>query len=183
MTITISFELSESDLEHFRSMMKTAISNTQSYSEEVILEKATALCDEMEQAEIPEFVEQRLKSLQTLIQAVQDEEWQTPEDEKSDILMSLAYFAEPQDLVPDHIPGMGYVDDAIMIELVIQDMSLDLEAYAEFCEFRKTEESRRGDSANVNRESWLEAKRTELRSRLRRNRSRNSKRRVFGRIM
>ena len=180
MTITISFDLTESDLEHFRGMMKTAISNTQSYSEEEILTKATALCDEMEQANIPEFVEQRLKSLQTLIKAVQDEEWQTPEDEKSEILMSLAYFAEPQDLVPDHIPGMGYVDDAIMIELVIQDMSQDLEAYESFCEYRRTEEKRRGDDANVNRESWLDSKRTELRSRLRRNRSRNSKRRVFG---
>lgn len=183
MTITVSFDLTESDLDHFRQMMKTAIDATQTLSEKEILEKATAMTVEMEQADIPDFVEQRLSSLKTLIAAVQDDEWQLPEDEKSDILFSLAYFAEPHDLVPDHIPGLGYVDDAIMIELVIQDMSLDLEAYEAFCEFRKTEEKRRGADANVNRESWLESKRTELRSRLRRNRSRNGRRRVFGRIM
>ncbi len=183
MSIVVSFELSESDLEHFRKMMKTAMEKTQSLSEEDILAKATALCEEMEQANIPEFVRSRLSSLELLITAVKDEEWQMPEDEKTDILASLAYFAEPQDLVPDHIPGLGYVDDAIMIELVIQDLSLDLESYKAFCSFRKTEENRRGDEASVNRESWLESERTELRSRLRRNKSTSRRRRVFGRIM
>lgn len=183
MSIVVSFELSESDLSHFRNMMKTAMENTQTLSEADILEKASALCTEMEQADIPEFVSQRLSSLELLIDAVKDEEWQMPEDEKTDILASLAYFAEPQDLVPDHIPGLGYVDDAIMIELVIQDLSLDLESYKAFCQFRKTEENRRGEEANVNRENWLASERTELRSRLRRNKTSGSRRRVFGRIM
>ena len=183
MSITVSFELSDSDLEHFRKMMKTAMENTQSLSEQEILTKASGLCDEMEQAEIPEFVRSRLSSLENLIKAVQDDEWQMPEDEKTEILSSLAYFAEPQDLVPDHIPGLGYVDDAIMIELVIQDLSLDLETYEAFCQFRRTEENRRGADAGVNRESWLASERTELRSRLRRNKTSTRRRRVFGRIM
>lgn len=183
MSIVVNFELTESDLEHFREMMTTAIQNTQSLSEADVLGKASALCDEMEQSTIPDFVRQRLSSLELLIKAVQDEEWQMPEDEKKDILASLAYFSEPHDLVPDHIPGLGYVDDAIMIELVIQDLSLDLESYQAFCQFRQTEENRRGDEANVNRETWLESKRTELRSRLRRNKSTAGRRRVFSRIM
>jgi uncharacterized membrane protein YkvA (DUF1232 family) len=116
-----------------------------------------------------------LNSLETLISALEDPEWQMPEEEKVDILTSLAYFSEPHDLVPDNIPGLGYVDDAIMIELVIQDLSQDLVAYKQFCDFRSTEESRRGSDANVNRESWLEGKRTELRSNMRR------KRRLFSR--
>lgn len=183
MSIVVSFELSDSDLVHFQDMMKTAIQNTQALSEEEILSKATALCDEMEKANVPEFVSSRLSSLELLIDAVKDDEWQMPDDEKKDILASLAYFAEPQDLVPDHIPGLGYIDDAIMIELVIQDLSLDLDSYKAFCRFRKTEENRRGSEANVNRESWLSAERKEIRSRLRRNKSSGSRRRVFGRIM
>ena len=183
MSIVVNFELSESDLEHFREMMTTAIQNTKSLPEADILSKASALCAEMEQATIPDFVRGRLSSLELLIEAVKDAEWQMPEDEKKDILASLAYFSEPHDLVPDHIPGLGYVDDAIMIELVIQDLSLDLESYKAFCQFRQTEENRRGDEANVNRETWLESKRTELRSRLRRNKSTAGRRRVFSRIM
>ena len=175
MTIQITFELSDDDLEHFRELMKVAIAKASQYSASEVLQKARSVCDEMENASLPSFVSHRLESLETLIEALEDEEWGMPEDEKSEILTSLAYFSEPHDLVPDNIPGLGYVDDAIMIELVIQDMSQDLTAYTEFCEFRKTEENRRGDQANVNRDSWLEGKRTELRSNMRR------KRRLFSR--
>lgn len=175
MAIQITFELSDDDLEHFRALMKVAIDKASTYSPEQVLEKARAVCSEMENAKLPDFVKTRMDSLETLISALEDEEWEMPEEEKAEILTSLAYFSEPHDLVPDNIPGLGYVDDAIMIELVIQDLSQDLDAYTEFCQFRKTEENRRGDEADVNRSSWLTGKRTELRSNMRR------KRRLFSR--
>lgn len=177
MSIQISLELSESDLAHFRELMQTAIEKAKTLPADEVISKAKALCQEMESASVPDFVKTRLVSLEALIQALQDDEWQIPEEEKTEILTSLAYFSEPHDLVPDNIPGLGYLDDAIMIELVIQDLSLDLEAYTSFCSFRKTEENRRGADANVNRESWLAAGRTECRSRLRR----GNRRRLFSR--
>ena len=170
MTIQISFELSDSDLEHFRSLMQVAIDKASKYSPAEVLEKARAVCSEMENSNLPDFVKVRLESLETLISALEDKEWQMPEQEVAEILTSLAYFSEPHDLVPDNIPGLGFVDDAIMIELVIQDLSQDLDAYKQFCSFRSTEENRRGADANVNRDSWLAGKRTELRSNMRRTR-------------
>jgi uncharacterized membrane protein YkvA (DUF1232 family) len=170
MTIQISFELSDSDLEHFRALMQVAIAKASKYTPAQVLEKARAVCSEMENSSLPDFVKVRLESLETLISALEDEEWQMPEQEVTEILTSLAYFSEPHDLVPDNIPGLGYIDDAIMIELVIQDLSQDLNAYQQFCNFRTTEENRRGAEANVNRASWLEGKRTELRSNMRRGR-------------
>jgi hypothetical protein len=71
----------------------------------------------------------------------------------------------------------------IMIELVIQELSQDLAAYKQFCQFRITEENRRGAEANVNRDSWLSSKRTELRSQMRRGRNTAGSRRLFSRIM
>lgn len=183
MSIQISLELSDSDLTHFRALMQTAIESAKKLPPEEVIAKAYDLCKEMESADVPDFVKTRLHSLENLIKALQDEEWQIPDDEKTEILTSLAYFSEPHDLVPDNIPGLGYLDDAIMIELVIQDLSLDLEAYQAFCSFRKTEENRRGAEANVNRESWLEAGRGEVRSRLRRSRSSSGRRRLFSRVM
>lgn len=183
MAIQVNFELSDKDLEHFRNMMKLALEKASQYSDAEVLEKATQACQDMEQSELPDFVSERLHSLEALIRAVQDDEWQMPEEEKKEIITSLAYFCEPQDLVPDEIPGLGYIDDAIMIELVIQDMSLDLKAYREFCSFRSTEEARRGEQANVDRESWLDSTRAQIRSNMRRNRQSSSRRRIFSRIM
>lgn len=182
MAIEINFELSDADLAHFKSMMDKVISKTSHYSESEILTKAQQLVDEMEKSELPEFVRTRMASLATLIDAVQDTEWQIPEEERKEIIASLAYFSEPEDVVPDHIPGLGYIDDAIMIELVLQDMSLDLKAYSEFCSFRATEESRRGEEAKVDRESWLAGTRAQIRSNMRRQRQ-GRKSRLFSRIM
>jgi hypothetical protein len=62
-------------------------------------------------------------------------------------------------------------------------MSLDLEAYESFCSFRHAEENRRGDQANVNRETWLSSGRSELRSNLRRKKSKGAVRRLFSKVM
>ncbi|XOV78344.1 MAG: YkvA family protein [Aestuariibacter sp.] len=183
MSIEISFELSDADLEHFKTMMKAAMQKASGLSDDQIIEKARELVGNMEKASLPDFVRTRMLSLAALIDAVQDDEWQMPEDEQKDIMMSLAYFSEPHDLVPDDVPVLGYIDDAIMIELVLQDMSLDLKAYREFCGFRATEEARRGESAGVNRENWLAGTRSEIRSSMRRARQSSKKRRFFSRIM
>lgn len=182
MSIEIAFELSDTDLEHFRTLMKNAIEKVQDLPEQAVIEKAIKACVEMENADLPDFVATRLSSLRKLVEMVQDEDWQLPEEEKADVLTSLAYFSEPHDLVPDEIPVLGYLDDAIMIELVIQDLSLDLTAYREFCSFRDTEEGRRGDEADVSRESWLDGKRREIRGNLRKRRQTGAKRKVISRI-
>lgn len=183
MTLSITFELSDSDLQHFRDALTIAGERASNYSEKEILQKAAQTCREMEGSRLPLFVAERLESLKLLMTAVQDPEWQMPDNEKRDVLTSLAYFVDPQDMVPDNIPGLGYLDDAIMIELVIRELSLNLSAYSEFCSFRSTEEKRRGDAAGVDRESWLAGKRSQLRATLRKHRKSSAQRSVFSRIM
>jgi len=82
----------------------------------------------------------------------------------------LAYFSDPEDLVPDHIPVLGFLDDAIMIELVAEELKDDIEAFEEFCAYREREEGRSGEGT-ITREEWLDAKRRELHSRMRNRRS------------
>ena len=46
MPIQISFELSDSDLDHFRSMMKAAMKKASQYPPNEVLTKARAVCQE-----------------------------------------------------------------------------------------------------------------------------------------
>jgi uncharacterized membrane protein YkvA (DUF1232 family) len=182
MAFEVTFELKESDLDHFRNVMRKAQAGAKQLSEAEILANAKTLSKDIK-VELPEFVSSRIKKLNTLVAMIEDSEWQIPDEERTDVISALAYFSDPEDLVPDHIPVLGFLDDAIMIELVAEELKDDIEAFDEFCTYRQREEQRAGENT-ITREEWLDSKRRELHSRMRNRRvkrrnSRSSFRSVF----
>ena len=99
---------------------------------------------------------------------LKDIEWRLPQAEANRVLNALAYFAEPEDLIPDNIPGLGYLDDAIMIELICRELKHEIEAYQDFCDYRTRRRRDAGKNARLSRDDWLENRRAELQSRMRR---------------
>lgn len=168
MAFDITFSLTDTDLTYFRDVMRKASSGAAKLDEKTILDKVKELSSEVK-AGVPEFVVVRLNQLDTLVKMVEDLEWQIPEEERNDVISALAYFGNPTDLIPDHIPTLGFLDDAIMIELVVNDLHDNIEAYQEFSEYREREKNRR-DPATITTGDWLEAKRKELHSRMYRRR-------------
>ena len=60
-----------------------------------------------------------------------------PSREREQLLATFIYFCDPEDLIPDDIPGIGYLDDVIMIELLSREMRHVSDAYDDFCAYRK----------------------------------------------
>lgn len=54
---------------------------------------------------------------------------QIPEYSIIAILGALIYFLSPIDVIPDFIPGVGYIDDAFVIALVMKQIHRDLQNY------------------------------------------------------
>jgi uncharacterized membrane protein YkvA (DUF1232 family) len=126
---------------------------------------------------VPHFIEERLDKLKIMIQMLKDHEWRLPGAESTRVLNALAYFTEPEDLIPDHIPGVGFLDDAIMVELVVRELKHEIEAYRDFCDFRATQQPKAGikrKTTDVTRDQWLDKRRDELQSRMRRRRKRGN---------
>ena len=180
MSLRITFELGESDLKHFRTIMREARAAAKNLPAEEIIGSANQLLEEVRTADAPDFISERLMKLEIMLQMIQDKEWKLPQKEVTRILNALAYFSEPEDLIPDHIPGLGFLDDAIMVELVVRELRHEIEAYEDFCKYRATEESRRrklGKADHVSREEWLKQRRISLQQRMRRRRRRDRSRR------
>ena len=177
MGLTVVFELGDADLKHFQLIMEEASRAAANKPPEEIVGAAGAMLEQVKAEDgIPTFIEDRLHSLQDLINMLEDSEWRLPEDDAKRVLNALAYFSEPEDLIPDKIPGLGYLDDAIMTELAVRELQPELEAYRDFCEFREQEPTRRGVKAkttDVTREDGLADRREKLQARMRRRRRRD----------
>lgn len=161
----ITFELSDKDLRYFRQVLQKVRKGDNAENEEIILREAEALLIDVRQADAPEFVRNRIEQLHKLIEMLRDDQWRLEGSDRKRVLNALAYFADPDDLIPDRVPGLGYLDDAVMVELVVQDLRHEIEAYDAFVEFRK--ERKRAAAAEPD---TLEKRRVSLQTRMRRRR-------------
>ena len=157
----IVLDLSDKDVRYFRSCLQTVKKGALSSDEAVVLKAAADLMAQVAAAEAPEFVQDRISKLALLVQMLEDTRWRLTGPDRARVLNVLAYFVDPDDLIPDRIPGLGYLDDAIMVELVLQELRHEIDAYQKFCEFQETSDRDPQETAR---------KRVQLMNRMRRNR-------------
>lgn len=156
----VSFELSPRDIKYFRERLQQAKESKSAEDEETVLRLAAEMVEEARASQPPEYVLERLERLEQLVEMLEDDEWNLEGRDRTRLLNALTYFVDPDDLIPDRIPGLGYIDDAIMIELVAQELKHDIEAYEDFCDFRSGKKK-------VG-EEVIEKRRDDLQSRMRR---------------
>lgn len=180
MAFTVQFDLDDNDLKYFREVMHKAQANAKTLSESTILANAKNLISDIK-GTVPDYVRTRLYKVESLVAMVEDTDWEIPAQDRTDILAALAYFSSAEDLVPDRIPVLGFLDDAIMIELVAESLNENIEAFQDFCTFRESELSR-SNNKEVNKQDWLAKKRNELNERIRRRRARRQSRGTSFRI-
>lgn len=174
MPLAINFELSDRDLEHFNNAIKAATFSAGSKTAEEVTEAAGRLLKDAGGLPLPDFILERLDKLDALIAMVRDEGWALPDEDRERVLSALVYFADPNDIIPDNVPVLGYFDDAIAIELCVRELRHEIDAYEEFCDYRQGEAERRGmNPASVGRADWLASRRDELQDRMHRQRTRD----------
>ena len=167
----ISFELSRADLEHFREVMARARQAASGLSTEEIVSSARQLLEHVNHSDTSDFIREQINKLKPLIDMIVDQGWGLEEEDLKRVVGALTYFSEAEDLIPDDVPGLGFLDDAIMIEVVATELKHEIQAYNDFVEFRAKESPRISEEAgDRERADWLEERRQQLHSRMRRRR-------------
>jgi uncharacterized protein DUF1232 len=168
MALEFNVTIQDDDLAVFTDAMKRAEQRASGKSAEQILSEAEKTFASVSTSDMPDFVSSRISSVENLIAMARDVAWGLSEEDRNRIISALTYFADPEDLIPDNVPVLGFLDDAIMIEVVQRILAPEIEAYADFCAFREQEGTRRGvDMSNLDRAEWLEGRRAELQARMR----------------
>ncbi|MEO7323334.1 MAG: YkvA family protein [Dokdonella sp.] len=173
MSLAITIELGDADLQHFIDAMHRAQQEAKHLSAREVTDAASKLLVDGHQTKLPHFIAERLGKLDSMIAMVNDEGFALPDEDKQRVLACLTYFANPEDIIPDSVPVLGFLDDAIMIELCVRELQHEIEAYEDFVVYRKDEAAAHGvdpSTLKTQRVEWAEARRIELIERMRKRR-------------
>ena len=179
--LKITFTLSSKDVVHLRRLIRNATNAAAKEDPSSILGAAETLAKQVRGAQPPGYVLERVQKLEALVGMVQDEEYGILPAVQKKVLGALAYFAHATDLIPDAIPGLGFLDDAIMVELIAQDLRHELAGYHKFCDYRESAVHRPWTDVGKKRLKLLPTeKRKQIREEIRRKQARDAERSKSG---
>lgn len=170
MPLKFEVELSDEDVAYYQKVMDETWQRNANRDEADLVASARRLLEESGKTDAPAYVKKRLEELGTLISMLEDPEWPLEPQDRRRIVAATSYFADPADMIADKIPGLGFLDDALMAELVIRELQHELTGYGEFCEYREKEKELHGKDAHLTRKDWLAEKRRQVRFHIERRR-------------
>jgi len=159
----VTFSLDEEDVKYFHTLYKKAKRGAKEQSSEEIIREARGIVKEVRaNKKTPRFVIDAIDVLADLTDLVQDEEYAAPKKVRDAVLAAIAYFSNPDDLISDSIPVLGFLDDAIMIKFIEDEFQHELWGYRKFRKLRDSSEQR----------PWVRPAKERLTERLERDRAR-----------
>lgn len=139
----VSFTLDSEDIAYFRGRFKKAKQAARGQDDEDVIAQARHLVASVRGTKnAPTFVRDSVAAIEDLIELIEDAHYKAPKIVVTKVIAALAYFANPDDLIPDEIPVLGFLDDAIMIKIVEGEFKHELAAYRKFRRFHRGAEQR-----------------------------------------
>lgn len=112
------------------------------------------------------FIRSRLRRAAEMRAMVADAAWTLDATTSGRVHELLAYLDGPGGLIPDDVPVIGMLDDALLVDIAMDTLRDELDDYAEFRRYRHGEAVRLGveDSAvEAGRAQWNEVRDAERR--------------------
>lgn len=112
----------------------------------------------------PACIEQRLRRATAIGLMAADPAWQPANDAVAPASLVMDYVRSDRDLIPDKLPRIGRLDDAIVIDAAWPQLSFEVQCYLDYCRIRRIEAELRGCEVSrfaFTRDDWEQARRAE----------------------
>ncbi len=112
------------------------------------------------------FIKVRMRRAGEMRATYKDAKWEMAPALKADLRDLLDYLDSETGLIPNHIPIVGLLDDAILVDVAMDKFRAELDEYADFCRFRTAEAAHQDiaiDAVDIDREHWFTERQQEQR--------------------
>jgi uncharacterized membrane protein YkvA (DUF1232 family) len=99
------------------------------------VKKAGRMMGEFEKKGIPQGLRQVWTDVKDIYSMLRDSirgDYSVPFRTMAAVAVTLLYLANPFDLIPDFLPGIGYIDDVFIVSLCVKFISEDLDEYRQW---------------------------------------------------
>lgn len=159
MSTEYSLSVTEEVINHFNNILNTPFKKDKTE----ILSAVECTLKDLKTQDVEDYVEKHIQPLEDLLHLITDDKWNLSEQEKAYVMSALQYFAEEHDIIPDSIPVVGYLDDCIVIDIVVEKLKVQLDEHQQFVNASKVY----GKSPEFGMDDWKKTQRNELFSRIR----------------
>ena len=77
----------------------------------------------------PDFIATLISDVKFLYEMMCDEDYAISWETKALIIFGLGYFISPIDAIPDAIPVVGYLDDAVVVAWICNSLGEEIDEY------------------------------------------------------
>lgn len=111
------------------------------------------------------FIQTRMRRVCEMRALLGDAQWTCEPQLRERMQAVVAYIDDAPGLVPDDVPGIGGLDDALLVDLAMESLRGELDEYADFCRYRASEAARQGTASEqvpMDRAEWSARRQEEI---------------------
>jgi uncharacterized membrane protein YkvA (DUF1232 family) len=156
-----SIDISPAAVGRFNDLLGT-LGHPQPLDPDRLATAARSLCSVQSSVDMPACIRQRLWRVRAAVSMAADRRWEAPRNVVGVVRLVAAYVASNDDLIPDRVPTVGRLDDAIAVDAAWPTVAGEVQDYLDFRRLRRRSARDRQQWLAFDRGSWERARGEEL---------------------
>lgn len=147
-------------LQHFNELLENLELRHPPLDSDQVASAARELVDQPLGGRAPPCIQQRVRRGAAVDRMMTDPEWDVVATSAFTVAMVVAYLRGHHTLIPNDVPVVGRLDDAIVVEASWPAIAQEVSNYLDFCRIRRIEASLRGEERRhfgFGRMEWRDA--------------------------
>lgn len=156
-----TLEVTDGAIDRFNRLLERVARSAVRLDGDRIATAARELCTCTSATLPPACIRQRLLLVKAATTMIADRAWGAPDEAHATVRVVAEYVASNDDLIPDAVPAVGRLDDAIVVDVAWPAIADEVAGYLDFRRLRRIDAERGDARRRFDRAAWLDARRIE----------------------